>query len=67
MSEAKKRGRPAEYAEPMHPITTRLPESVADRIQQIAVHRGTSVHIVLREAAASFVARNRQAGVSGRS
>ena len=56
----KRRGRPAEYAEPMHPITTRLPESLSDRVQQIAISRGTSVHQVMREAAAHFVARNRQ-------
>lgn len=58
-----RRGRPRECDEPMHPVTTRLPQSVSDGVQQIAVRRGESVHTIMREAARDFVARNRQTAV----
>lgn len=58
--QAKRRGRPRECDEPMHPVTTRLPESLSDSVQQIALHRGASVHQVMRDAVRYFVATNRQ-------
>ncbi|HEX5215768.1 MAG TPA: ribbon-helix-helix protein, CopG family [Vicinamibacterales bacterium] len=55
----KRRGRPALSLEPTHPITSRVPQSHFDSIARLAIRRGVSVHGIVREAIASFVASNR--------
>lgn len=57
----KRRGRPAEFAEPMHPVTTRIPQSVEQAASRLAVRTGQSLAEVVRGAVTDYVARNRQA------
>lgn len=56
----KKRGRPALCDEPTHPVTTRLPVSLADQAMRLALRDGLSLHDVVRTAVRIYVARNRQ-------
>lgn len=57
------RGRPPLCQEPTQPVTTRLPQSVADAAMRMAIRQGQSLHHVVREAVRDFVARNRQDAV----
>lgn len=43
-----KRGRPAQFDEPMRAVWTRLPESVHDQLMRLSIQRGVSVHQLVR-------------------
>ncbi len=55
-------GRPAEFAEPMVPISTRLPASVAAATDRLSMQSGVSVHAIVRQAIAEYVSRNSHGG-----
>lgn len=62
----KKRGRPAQFSERMHPVSTRLPESLHDALMRLAIRRGQSVHEIVRNTLSNAVSVARTRQDSGR-